>query len=71
MLIYALVEASTRDEALAAGKSTFDRLIGVTPETGAVLDYDGFRQGIRNRECLKQVLGGNQMCWVMTADVHY
>ncbi|GAA0294393.1 hypothetical protein GCM10009066_06090 [Halarchaeum salinum] len=39
MLIYALVEASTYDEALAAGTSAFDRLVGVTPDVDAVFDY--------------------------------
>ena len=39
MLIYALVEASIRDEALAAGSSAFDRLVGVTPDADAVFDY--------------------------------
>ncbi|QLC35550.1 hypothetical protein EFA46_015065 (plasmid) [Halarchaeum sp. CBA1220] len=39
MLIYALVEASTRDEALAAGRSAFDRLVGVAPDANAVFDY--------------------------------
>ncbi|WP_211312981.1 hypothetical protein [Halarchaeum salinum] len=38
MVIYAFVEASTRDEALAAGKSAFDRLVGVALHTDAVLD---------------------------------
>ncbi|WP_211313747.1 hypothetical protein [Halarchaeum salinum] len=38
MLIYAFVEASTRDEALAAGKSAFDRLVGVAPQTDVVCD---------------------------------
>jgi len=39
MLIYALVEASTHDDALATGKSVFDRLVGADPHTGAVFDY--------------------------------
>ena len=38
-IIYALVEASTRDEALAVGRSVFDRLVGTSPEYGAVFDY--------------------------------
>ena len=36
MVIYALVEASTRDDALATGKTVFDRLIGAVPYAGAV-----------------------------------
>ncbi|MFC4360198.1 hypothetical protein ACFO0N_19800 [Halobium salinum] len=39
MVIYTLVEASTRDDALATGKSVFDRLVGVDPHAGAVFDY--------------------------------
>ncbi|POG54145.1 hypothetical protein [Haloferax marisrubri] len=38
-IIYALVEASTTDEALAVGRSVFDRLVGTSPEYGAVFDY--------------------------------
>jgi hypothetical protein len=38
-IIYALVEASTEDEAVAAGKQAFDRLVGVRPPSGAVFDY--------------------------------
>ncbi|WP_049934123.1 hypothetical protein [Halarchaeum acidiphilum] len=39
MLIYALVEASSEDEALAAGQSAFDRLVGVSPHADGVFDY--------------------------------
>mgnify|MGYP000554330765 FL=1 len=39
MVIYALVEASTHDDALATGKSVFDRLVGADPHAGAVFDY--------------------------------
>jgi len=39
LLIYALVEASTEDEALAAGKSVFRQLVGAEPQSGAVFDY--------------------------------
>jgi hypothetical protein len=39
MVIYALVEASTHDDALAAGKAVFDRLVGADPHAGAVFDY--------------------------------
>jgi len=39
MVIYTLVEASTRDEALATGKTVFDRLVGAVPHAGAVFDY--------------------------------
>jgi hypothetical protein len=38
-LIYALVEASHRDEALAASKSAFDRLTGARPDCAPVFDY--------------------------------
>ncbi|MFC7205328.1 hypothetical protein ACFQJC_17600 [Haloferax namakaokahaiae] len=38
-VIYALVEASTTDEALVAGRSVFNRLVGISPEYGAVFDY--------------------------------
>ena len=38
MVIYALVEASTESEALAAGKTVFDRLVGADPHAGAVFD---------------------------------
>jgi hypothetical protein len=31
MMIYALVEASTHDDALATGKTVFDRLVGADP----------------------------------------
>jgi len=33
MVIYALVEALTEDEALAAGKTVFDRLVSADPRT--------------------------------------
>lgn len=39
MLIYALVEASTQEDALAAGKSAFDQLVGASPHRTAVFDY--------------------------------
>jgi hypothetical protein len=39
MVIYALVEESTHDDALATGKSVFDRLVGADPHAGAVFDY--------------------------------
>ncbi|MFC6768190.1 hypothetical protein [Natrinema soli] len=39
MVIYALVEASTHDDALATGKTVFDRLVGTDPHAGAVFDY--------------------------------
>ena len=39
MLIYALVEASTEDEALSLGRGAFDRLVGAVPHAGAVFDY--------------------------------
>jgi len=39
MVIYALVEASTKDEALAAGKTVFNRLVGAEPHSCAVFDY--------------------------------
>lgn len=39
MVIYALVEASTEDEALSAGRVVFDRLVGAVPNAGAVFDY--------------------------------
>ncbi|EMA27513.1 hypothetical protein [Haloarcula japonica] len=39
MVIYALVEESTHDDALASGKSVFDRLVGADPHAGAVFDY--------------------------------
>lgn len=38
-IIYALVEAQTREDALAAGKAAFDRLVGAGPEDAAVFDY--------------------------------
>jgi hypothetical protein len=39
MVIYTLVEASTRDDAVATGKAVFDRLVGADPHGGAVFDY--------------------------------
>ncbi|MFD1687487.1 hypothetical protein [Halobellus litoreus] len=39
MVIYALVEESTHDDALATGKTVFDRLVGADPHTSAVFDY--------------------------------
>lgn len=38
-LIYALVEASTADEALVAGKDVFQQLVGADPHSRAVFDY--------------------------------
>ncbi|MFC4451112.1 hypothetical protein [Halorussus aquaticus] len=38
-VIYSLVEASTRDEALATGKTVFDRLVGASLHADAVFDY--------------------------------
>ena len=39
IVIYALVEASTHNDALATGKTVFDRLIGADPHASAVFDY--------------------------------
>ena len=39
MVIYSLVEASTHDDALATGKTVFDRLVGADPHAGAAFDY--------------------------------
>jgi hypothetical protein len=39
MVIYALVEASTENEALAAGKRVFNRLVGAEPHSCAAFDY--------------------------------
>lgn len=39
MVIYTLVEASTRDDALVTGKTMFDRLVVAVPHAGAVFDY--------------------------------
>jgi len=39
IVIYALVEASTHDDALATGKTVFDRLVGADAHAGAVFDY--------------------------------
>lgn len=38
-IIYALVEASTEDDALVKGKATFDRLVGAELEATPVFDY--------------------------------
>jgi hypothetical protein len=39
MVIYTLVEASTQKDALATGKTVFDRLVGADPHSSAVFDY--------------------------------
>jgi hypothetical protein len=39
MVIYTLVEASTQNDALATGKTVFDRLAGADPHSSAVFDY--------------------------------
>ena len=39
IVIYALVEESTHDDALATGKAVFDRLVGADAHAGAVFDY--------------------------------
>jgi len=39
MVIYTLVEASTQNDALATGKTVFDRLVGADPHSSAVFDY--------------------------------
>ena len=39
MVIYALVEASTHDDALVTGRAVFDRLVGADPHSCAVFDY--------------------------------
>ncbi|MFC7175138.1 hypothetical protein ACFQL0_20635 [Haloplanus litoreus] len=39
MIIYALVEASTESEALSAGKTVFNKLVGSEPHSCAVFDY--------------------------------
>lgn len=39
MIIYAIVDASAQDEALAAGRAVFDRLVGTTPYGRTVFDY--------------------------------
>jgi len=39
MVIYALIEASTENEALSTGKTVFDRLVGTEPHACAVFDY--------------------------------
>ncbi|GAA5054502.1 hypothetical protein ACFFQF_24475 [Haladaptatus pallidirubidus] len=38
-VIYALVEASTEDTALACGKAALDRLVGAGPDNAAIFDY--------------------------------
>ena len=38
-VIYALVDAQSSEDAVAIGKTTFDRLIGATPHDSAVFDY--------------------------------
>jgi len=39
IVIYTLIEASTRDDTVATGKAVFDRLFGADPHAGAVFDY--------------------------------
>jgi len=39
MVIYTLVEASTRDDAVDTSKVVFDRLVGADPHAGSVFDY--------------------------------
>lgn len=39
MVIYALVEASTQDDALATGRTVFDQLVGADLHSCAVFDY--------------------------------
>jgi len=39
IVIYTLVEASTHDDALATGKTVFNRLVGADPHASAVFDY--------------------------------
>jgi acyl-CoA thioesterase len=39
MVIYTLVEASTADDALATGKTVFDRFVGAVRHASAVFDY--------------------------------
>ncbi|MDT3436070.1 hypothetical protein KZ498_14545 [Haloarcula sp. 1CSR25-25] len=46
MVIYALVEASTEDEALAAGKAVFSQLVGADPHANAAFD-----RSRRNSKC--------------------
>ncbi len=57
MLIYALVEASTADEALAAGKGVFDNLVGVDrhscsscSESSLIMDLSGWNSIFRDSE---------------------
>jgi hypothetical protein len=38
-IIYALVEASTHEAALTAGRGIFSRLVGATPDSAASFDY--------------------------------
>jgi hypothetical protein len=42
-IIYALVEASTQEDALVTGKAVFGRFIGAGPHADAVFDYDDKR----------------------------
>ncbi len=39
IIIHALVEASTHDDALVTGKTVFDRLVGADPHASAVFEY--------------------------------
>ncbi|WIV68893.1 hypothetical protein [Natrialbaceae archaeon AArc-T1-2] len=39
MVIYTLVEASTRNDAVATGKAVLDRLVRADPHGGTVFDY--------------------------------
>jgi hypothetical protein len=41
ILVFALVEATTEDEALARGRQVFDRLVGIGP--GAVAEFDSYQ----------------------------
>ena len=45
MGIYALVEASTHDDALVTGKTVFDRLVGADPHAGAVFERSRSNSG--------------------------
>jgi hypothetical protein len=38
-IIYALVEASTEETALACAKAAFNRLVGAAPDNAAIFDY--------------------------------
>ena len=44
VVVYALVEASTHDDALATGKTVFDRLVGADLHASAIFDYVTFDQ---------------------------